>query len=107
MKNASIKLNLNSLLEDITLKDLKIKDLQGNLMALARYIVKALPNLDQSEGMEYVDKEIVQAGKGIKSDWPEIVEKVLVENLRLKNSVTALGEEFNMRLRVEMEKNNK
>ena len=46
MKNASIKLNLNSLLEDITLKDLKIKDMQSNLMALARYIVKALPNLD-------------------------------------------------------------
>ena len=57
--------------------------------------------------MEYVEKEIIEAGKGTKNDWPEIVEKVLVENLRLKNSVTALGEEFNMRLRTEMEKNNK
>jgi hypothetical protein len=49
--------------------------------------------------MEYVEKEIIEAGKATKNDWPEIVEKVLVENLRLKNSVTALGEEFNMRLR--------
>lgn len=46
MKNASIKLNLNTLLEDLTLKDLKIKDLQANLMSLTRHIVKALPNLD-------------------------------------------------------------
>ncbi len=46
MKNATIKLNLNSLIEDITLKDLKIKDLQTTLMTLTRYIVKALPNLD-------------------------------------------------------------
>lgn len=31
-------------------------------------------------------------GKAKKSDWPEIVEKVMIENLRLKYSVTALGE---------------
>jgi len=46
MKNASIKQNLNVLLEDITLKDLKIKDIQTTLMTLTRHILKALPNLD-------------------------------------------------------------
>jgi len=57
--------------------------------------------------MEYVEREIIETGKGKKEDWPEIVEKIVIENLRLKNSVTALGEEFNMRLRAEMEKNAK
>ena len=34
-----------------------------------------------------------------KHDYPEIVEKVMLENLRLKNSVTKLGQEYNLRAR--------
>lgn len=91
MKNASIKLNLNALLEEITLKDMKIKDLQATLMSLTRQIVKDLPNLHESDGVDFVEREIIEAGRGKKEDWGEIVEKTLIENLRLKNSVTALG----------------
>lgn len=36
MKNASIKLNLNALIEEITLKDMKIKDLQHTVISLTR-----------------------------------------------------------------------
>jgi hypothetical protein len=41
--------------------------------------------------MEYVDRDIIMIGIEKKNDWPEIVEKVMIENLRLKYSVTALG----------------
>ena len=42
--------------------------------------------------MDYVEKDIIAIGRQKKDDWGEIVEKVMVENLRLKYSVTALGE---------------
>lgn len=51
--------------------------------------------------MAYVEKDIVQIAKEKKDDWPEIVEKVMIENLRLKNSVTALGEQYNQMRRLE------
>lgn len=49
--------------------------------------------------MAYVEKEIIEIGLSQKNDWPQIVEKVMIENLRLKDSVTALGEEYNQKLR--------
>ena len=49
--------------------------------------------------MDYVEKEIIEIGRNKKEDYGEIVEKVMIENLRLKYSVTALGEEYNQKLR--------
>ena len=68
-------------------------------MSLVRQITKDFPNYDESEGMEYVEKEIIDIGKARKSDWGEIVQKVMIQNLRLKSSVTALGEQFNLQMR--------
>lgn len=73
-------------------------------MALARQLTKDYPNYAQSEGMEYVEKEIIEIGRNKKNDYAQIVEKVMIENLRLKYSVTALGEEYNQKLRKELEK---
>jgi hypothetical protein len=42
--------------------------------------------------MDYVEKDIIEIGRQKKDDWAEIVEKVMIENMRLKYSVTALGE---------------
>lgn len=61
-------------------------------MALVRELTKSYPNYHESEGMEWVEKDIIEIGKSKKNDWAEIVEKVMIENLRLKYSVTALGE---------------
>jgi hypothetical protein len=73
-------------------------------MALTRELAKGYPNLEESEGMEYIEKDIIEIGKAKKNDWGEIVEKVMIENLRLKSSVTALGEEYNSLLRLDKEK---
>ena len=40
---------------------LKQKDIV--VMTLSRYIMKSYPNLDESEGMLYVEKDIIQIGK--------------------------------------------
>lgn len=47
-------------------------------MALAREMTKAHPNLEESEGMDYVEKDIIQIGRLRKDDWGEIVEKVML-----------------------------
>ena len=47
-------------------------------MCLVREIVKAHPTLDESEGMEYVEKDIITIGLEQKHDWAEIVEKVML-----------------------------
>lgn len=99
MKNQSLRINLNSLADALHQRDSKIAEQAGALMALAREITKDYPNLDESEGMEYVERDIIQLGREKKADWAEIVEKVMIENLRLKSSVTALGEEYNQKLR--------
>ena len=49
--------------------------------------------------MDYVEKDIIEIGIKQKDDWGDIVEKVMIENLRLKSSVTALGEEYNNKMR--------
>lgn len=69
----------------------KIVEKQTSILALAREMIKAHPNLEESEGMDYVEKDIIEMGKLRKDDWGQIVEKVMLENLRLKSSVTALG----------------
>jgi hypothetical protein len=61
-------------------------------MSLTRELTKDYPNFIESEGMEYVEKDMIELGREKKDDWAEIVEKVMIENMRLKYSVTALGE---------------
>ena len=99
MKNQSLKLSIESTADQLHQKDTRIKEQDGALMALARELTRDYPDLDESEGMEYVEREIIEIGRAKKADWAEIVEKVMIENLRLKYSVTALGEEFNQQLR--------
>ena len=99
MKNQSLKLNINELADKMHNYEKKIKQQEAAIMALGRQITKDYPNLDESEGMAYIEKEIIEIGLSQKNDWPQIVEKVMIENLRLKDSVTALGEEYNQKLR--------
>ena len=47
-------------------------------MSLAREITKDYPDLQESEGMPYVEREIIEIGKEKKQDWCEIVQKVMV-----------------------------
>ena len=92
MKNQSLKINVNEISHTIHEKDKTIKE-QGNaIMALTREITKDYPNFNESQGMDYVEKDIIDLGRQKKDDWAEIVEKVMIENMRLKYSVTALGE---------------
>ena len=99
MKNQSLRLSIDSTADLIHQKDTRVKEQNEAIMALTRELTHNYPTLAESEGMEYVEKEIIEMGKAKKADWAEIVEKVMIENLRLKYSVTALGEEFNQQLR--------
>lgn len=92
MKNQSLKMNLDQMAQLMQEKDNKIKEKDASVVALVREITKGYPNLHESEGMEYVQKDIIQMGKSKQSDWGEIIEKVAIENLRLKNLITQLGE---------------
>lgn len=102
MKNQSLKINLNGIAHQMHEKETRIKEQESSIMTLAREITRDYPNYLESEGMEYMEKEILDMGKAKKDDWGEIVEKVMIENLRLKSSVTALGEEYNQKLRKEL-----
>lgn len=99
MKIVSLKMALDEAGLRIQEQGQKLKEKDQAVMALARELTRDYPNLDESEGMEYVEKDIIEMGKLKKEDWGEIVEKVMIENLRLKSSVTALGEEYNSMMR--------
>jgi hypothetical protein len=99
MKNQSLRINLNALADALHDREKKLAEQGRAVMALARELTRDYPNLEESEGMEYVERDIIELGRQKKADWAEIVEKVMIENLRLKSSVTALGEEYNQKLR--------
>lgn len=69
MKNQSLKLNLNNVAEQIHSKELRIKEQEAAIMALSRELTRDYPNYLESEGMDYVEKEIIDIGKKKKEDW--------------------------------------
>ena len=78
MKNQSLKLNIESTADLIYQKDSRIKEQEEAIMAISRELTRDYPDLHESEGMEYVEKEIIQIGRAKKADWGEIVEKVMI-----------------------------
>ena len=70
MQNQSLKLTLNEIADKIHEKDTKIKEQDSAIMSLARQITKDYPNFMQSEGMPYVEKDIIEIGRLKKDDWP-------------------------------------
>lgn len=78
MKNQSLKLNLNELANKMHQYEKKIKEQNASIMTLAREITKDYPTMEESEGMPYVEKDIIEIGLSKKHDWPEIVEKVMI-----------------------------
>jgi hypothetical protein len=60
-------------------------------VTLTNELTKTWPNLEDSEGQDYVEREIIEIGKKQKHNYEEIIEKVMIENLRLKHSIQTIG----------------
>jgi vacuolar-type H+-ATPase subunit F/Vma7 len=73
----------------------KLKEKDVSIVILTKELAKTWPNLEDSEGLEYVEKEIIEIGKKQKINYGEIIEKVMIENLRLKYSIQTIGSEYN------------
>jgi vacuolar-type H+-ATPase subunit F/Vma7 len=72
-----------------------LKEKDVSIVILTKELAKTWPNLEDSEGLEYVEKEIIEIGKKQKINYGEIIEKVMIENLRLKYSIQTIGSEYN------------
>ena len=70
MKNVTMKMAVNDVSERLELQEKKMKERNAAIMSLTREIVKAHPNLEESEGMDYIQKDIIQIGLQKKEDWP-------------------------------------
>ena len=78
VKNQSLRLNLDGVADAMQEKDRRIQEQSQAIMSLTREITKDYPNFEESEGMDYVEREILEIGKAKKADWAEIVEKVMI-----------------------------
>ena len=98
-QNTVTKYLMNETSNKMTILEEKLGSRSDALSLLAKEYSQRWPNLEESEGLEYVEKEVIEGATEDKSSLVDTLERCIIENLRLKHTITTIGSEYNKELR--------